>query len=55
MARKVDWHELSRRAGPLFLALVLLTWAWAWTKGRDRPAPDLDPFLRRAWPGALWR
>jgi len=54
MARKVDWHELSRRAGPLFLAFVLLTWAWAWTKGRDRPAPDLDPFLKRAWPGALY-
>lgn len=52
MARKIDWHELSRRAGPAFLAFVLLTWAWASTKGRDRPAPDLDPFLKRAWPGA---
>ena len=54
MARKIDWHELSRRAGPAFLAFVLLTWAWASTKGRDRPAPDLDPFLRRAWPGAQY-
>jgi uncharacterized protein with FMN-binding domain len=54
LSTKVDWHELSRRAGPLFLAFVLLTWAWAGTKGRDRPAPDLYPFLKRAWPGARY-
>ena len=52
MAKRIDWHELSRRAGPLFLAFVLLTWAWAWKKGAERPEPDLYPFLKRAWPGA---
>ena len=51
---KIDWHELSRRAGPPFLAFVVLTWAWAWKTGADRPAPDLDPFLKRAWPGARY-
>ena len=52
MAKRIDWHELSRRAGPPFLALVLLTWAWAWKKGAERPEPDLYTFLKRAWPGA---
>ncbi|HYN05014.1 MAG TPA: 4Fe-4S binding protein [Vicinamibacteria bacterium] len=51
---RIDWHELSRRAGPAFLAFVVLTWAWAWREGADRPAPDLDPFLKRAWPGAQY-
>jgi hypothetical protein len=49
---RIDRHELGRRAGPAFLAFVVLSWAWAWRKGADRPAPDLDPFLKRAWPGA---
>jgi len=52
MAKRIDWRELSRRAGPPFLVFVLLTWAWAWKKGADRPEPDLYPFLKRAWPGA---
>jgi NosR/NirI family nitrous oxide reductase transcriptional regulator len=52
MTKRIDWHELSRRAGLPFLAFVLLTWAWAWKKGAERPAPDLYPFLKRAWPGA---
>ena len=51
---RIDWHELSRRAGPPFLAFVVLTWAWAWKSGATRPAPDLDPFLKRAWPGAQY-
>ncbi len=51
---RIDWHELSRRAGPPFLAFVVLTWAWAWRSGAFRPAPDLDPFLKRAWPGAQY-
>ena len=51
---RIDWHELSRRAGPAFLAFVLLTWAWAWKAGAGRPAPDLVPFLKRAWPGAQY-
>ena len=54
MARRIDWHELSRRAGPPFLAFVVLTWAWAWRAGANRPEPDLDPFLKRAWPGAQY-
>ncbi len=52
--RHVDWHELGRRAGPLFLAFALVTWAIAWRRGADRPAPDLYPFLKRAWPGASY-
>lgn len=52
MTKRVDWRELSRRAGLPFLAFVLLTWAWAWRKGAERPEPDLYPFLKRAWPGA---
>jgi uncharacterized protein with FMN-binding domain len=52
--RRVDWPELGRRAGPAFLVFVLLTWAFAWKKGADRPAPDLYPFLKRAWPGASY-
>jgi hypothetical protein len=52
VAKRIDWRELSRRATPLFLAFVLLTWAWAWRAGALRPAPDLYPFLKRAWPGA---
>lgn len=52
MTRRIDWRELSRRAGLPFLAFVLLTWAWAWKAGAERPAPDLYPFLKRAWPGA---
>jgi len=51
---RIDWHELSRRAGPPFLAFALLTWALAWKKGAERPAPDLFPFLKRAWPGASY-
>jgi uncharacterized protein with FMN-binding domain len=31
---------------------VLATWAWAGYRGAQRPAPDLYPFLKRAWPGA---
>jgi uncharacterized protein with FMN-binding domain len=54
MDRRVDWHEVSRRAGPPFLAVALLSWAWAWKTGADRPAPDLYPFLKRAWPGATY-
>jgi len=54
MSARIDWHELSRRAGPPFLAFVLLTGAWAWKAGADRPAPDLYPFLKRAWPGAQY-
>jgi uncharacterized protein with FMN-binding domain len=52
--RHVDWHELSRRAGPVFLAFALATWALAWRKGAERPAPDLYPFLKKAWPGAAY-
>jgi len=52
VAKRIDWHELSRRAGPLFLAFVLLTWVWAWKKGAERPELDLYPFLKHAWPGA---
>jgi len=51
---RIDWHELGRRAGPPFLAFALLTWAWAWKAGAARPAPDLYPFLKRAWPGAQY-
>jgi NosR/NirI family nitrous oxide reductase transcriptional regulator len=51
---RIDWHELSRRAGPPFLAFLVLTWAWAWRAGATRPEPDLDPFLKRAWPGAQY-
>jgi NosR/NirI family nitrous oxide reductase transcriptional regulator len=54
VARRIDWRELGRRAGPPFLAFVLLTWAWAWKAGAERPAPDLYPFLKRAWPGAQY-
>jgi len=54
VAQRTDWHELSRRAGPAFLAFVVLTWAWAWRESANRPAPDLDPFLKRAWPGAQY-
>jgi uncharacterized protein with FMN-binding domain len=53
-SRRVDWHEFGRRAGPVFLAFVVLTWALAWKKGAERPAPDLYPFLKRAWPGASY-
>ncbi len=51
-ARRVDWHELGRRAGKPFLAFVLVTWAVAWWVGAQRPEPDLLPFLKRAWPMA---
>jgi len=54
VAKRIDWHELSRRAGPAFLAFALLTWAWAWKRGADREPPDLYPFLKRAWPGASY-
>jgi len=54
VAKRIDWHELSRRVGPPFLAFALLTWAWAWKKGAERPEPDLYPFLKRVWPGALY-
>jgi NosR/NirI family transcriptional regulator, nitrous oxide reductase regulator len=50
----IDWRELGRRAGPPFLAFVVMSWAWAWRVGAARPAPDLDPFLKRAWPGAQY-
>jgi hypothetical protein len=49
---RIDWHELSRRAGPPFLVFVLITWAGAWHLGAGRPEPDLYPFLKRSWPGA---
>jgi len=52
VTKRIDWRELSRRAGLPFLAFVLLTWAWAWKKGAERPESDLYPFLKRAWPGA---
>jgi hypothetical protein len=32
----------------------VLSWAWAWKAGAERPAPDLYPFLKRAWPGATY-
>jgi uncharacterized protein with FMN-binding domain len=51
---RIDWHELTRRAGPLLLVVALATWAWAWRRGAERPAPDLYPFLKRAWPGASY-
>ena len=50
--RRLDWREVSRRAGPPFLVFVLLTWAAAWWYGAQRPEPDLLPFLKRAWPMA---
>ena len=52
MERAIDWREVSRRAGPWFLALVVASWAWAAHRGAERPQPDLYPFLKRAWPGA---
>jgi uncharacterized protein with FMN-binding domain len=52
--RRIDWSELSRRAGPVLLALVVASWAWAFRRGADRPQPDLYPFLKRAWPGASY-
>jgi uncharacterized protein with FMN-binding domain len=52
MKRAIDWREVSRRAGPGFLALVVASWAWAAHRGAERPQPDLYPFLKRAWPGA---
>jgi NosR/NirI family nitrous oxide reductase transcriptional regulator len=52
MTSRIDWRELSRRAGPPFLAFVVLTWAAAWQLGSRRPEPDLYPFLKRSWPGA---
>jgi NosR/NirI family nitrous oxide reductase transcriptional regulator len=54
VAKRIDWHEVSRRAGPAFLAVALLTGAWAWKRGADREPPDLYPFLKRAWPGASY-
>jgi uncharacterized protein with FMN-binding domain len=54
VARRIDWHELGHRAGPPFLAFALVTWAWAWRVGALRPAPDLYPFLKRAWPRAQY-
>jgi uncharacterized protein with FMN-binding domain len=53
MAR-IDWHELSRRAGPIVLVAVLASWAWAFRRGAERPEPDLYPFLARAGPGASY-
>lgn len=52
MTGRINWRELSRRAGPPFLAFAVVTWAVAWQVGSERPAPDLYPFLKRAWPGA---
>ena len=52
MKRAIDWHELSRRAGPWFLALAVASWGLAAHRGAQRPQPDLYPFLKRAWPGA---
>jgi uncharacterized protein with FMN-binding domain len=52
MRRAIDWREVSRRAGPGFLALAVASWAWAAHFGAERPQPDLYPFLKRAWPGA---
>jgi uncharacterized protein with FMN-binding domain len=52
MFRRIDWHELSRRAGVPFLVFALVTWAVAWHLGARRPAPDLYPFLKKSWPGA---
>lgn len=54
MAKRIDGHELSRRAGPPFLALALLTWGWAFRTGAATEPPDLYPFLKRAWPGATY-
>ena len=51
---KIDWHEVSRRAGPPFLAFAVLTWSWGWKEGTEREPPDLYPFLKRAWPGASY-
>jgi hypothetical protein len=47
-----DWRTLSRRAGPPFLAFVLVSWAAAFWLGAWRPEPDLWPFLKKAYPGA---
>ena len=52
---RIDWREVSRRAGPPFLVFVLLTWAIAGWLGARRPEPDLLPFLKRAWPMADFR
>jgi NosR/NirI family nitrous oxide reductase transcriptional regulator len=52
VVKRIDWRELSRRAGLPFLAFTLVTWVWAWKTGAERPEPDLYPFLKRAWPGA---
>jgi hypothetical protein len=52
MYRRLDWHELSRRAGAPFLVFALVTWAAAWHLGAQRPEPDLYPFLKKSWPGA---
>ncbi len=53
--RRIDWREVSARAGRPFLAFVLITWAIAWFQGAHRPEPDLLPFLKRAWPMADFR
>ena len=52
MFRRIDWHELSRRAGVPFLVFALATWGLAWHLGAQRPEPDLYPFLKKSWPGA---
>jgi hypothetical protein len=52
MYRRLDWHELSRRAGVPFVVFALVTWAIAWHLGARRPAPDLYPLLKKSWPGA---
>jgi NosR/NirI family nitrous oxide reductase transcriptional regulator len=52
LGTRIDWHEVSRRAGLPFLAFVVVTWAGAWHRGAQRPEPDLYPFMKKAWPRA---